>query len=317
MGYNVERISEKNFDSFIEIFEATFSKKADRAYFQNKFNTAYTSSSYVGFIAFEDVTHAPAAFYGVYPTQVMQHGKLVLAAQSGDTATHPNHRKKGLFNILHDHTMELCKQENIAFVFGFPNAQSYPGFLKFGWTHTSDSQHSVWLNKISFFKKLHRKLSPDSFESAKIKLLKSTKIELSQLSQLEASPAVLSALKDSVYIPRTPNYLAYKEKLGSFVIQLNSGYAWVSPKSNELRVGELFCTDADKLFAELMELCLQCGFDLLSFTSSHHDFFARFEKKFPVYKKQSSGALIINHLNGIVSLEDANFVYSGGDFDTF
>ena len=317
MGYRVERIAEVNFDSFLHIFEATFSKKADSIYFKAKFDTAFARAKYIGFIAFEEASNAPAAFYGVFPTLVRMGDKQVLAAQSGDTATHPDHRKKGLFNILHDKTMELCIDEGIAFVYGFPNEQSFPGFLKFGWTHACDSINSYWVAEVSFLKKLYRKLAPAAFESSKMQLLNSKKVPLAAYAKIDWESSFLASYSKEVCVSRSAEYLTYKQKLGAELIQLESGYAWVSYKDNELRVGDLFGKNFELIFKELLDFCKRCGIDVLSIKCSHQDVFSIFEKQFPTYKKEKAGALIINHLANSMPLKDEQFLYTGGDFDTF
>ncbi len=316
MGYIIERISEKNFNAFLEIFEASFGKPADKKIFQNKFNTSYTGTSNLGFIAFDEITHAPAAFYGVFPTLVMHQGKVIRAAQSGDTATHPDHRKKGLFNLLHTHTIDLCKSENICFVYGFPNENSYPGFLKFGWSHTQNSINSYWLNRISLPKKIFRKLAASKFDLRKLQILESIEVDKIRFNKIDISNSLVTGAGNT-YIERNPNYLNYKTNLGSKVIELNSGFAWITYRDNELRVGDLFGMNLEKLLDEISELCLDCGFDLLSIKSSHQDLFKKFEIKYPVYKKEVGIPLIIKKVLSGFELNDENLAYTGGDYDTF
>src|SRR6185295_4439504 len=82
---------------------------------------------------------SPAAFYGVFPVLVLISGKEVLAAQSGDTMTHRDHQKKGLFIKLAQRTFETCREKGIELVFGLPNSNSYHGFTKkLNWQHKDD-----------------------------------------------------------------------------------------------------------------------------------------------------------------------------------
>jgi hypothetical protein len=55
------------------------------------------------------------------------------AIRAVDTATDPGHQGKGIFKKLTLKQIELCKQDNIQFVFNTPNSQSMPGYLKMGW----------------------------------------------------------------------------------------------------------------------------------------------------------------------------------------
>jgi glycosyltransferase involved in cell wall biosynthesis/GNAT superfamily N-acetyltransferase len=55
------------------------------------------------------------------------------AVRAVDTATHPDHRHRGLFEALTRHALEACHADGVAFVFNTPNSASRPGYLKLGW----------------------------------------------------------------------------------------------------------------------------------------------------------------------------------------
>jgi hypothetical protein len=132
--YRFVRINEALYDKLGLLMEAAFGVKRSREFFARKMDTSYTGVKHLGFIALDEAGNA-AAFYGVYPQWVEYQGKRYLAAQSGDTMTHPQHGGKGLFTKLAQLTYELAKNEGIQFVFGFPNKNSYPGFVrKLNWT---------------------------------------------------------------------------------------------------------------------------------------------------------------------------------------
>lgn len=143
-----------------EVYKAT---DPSTTYFLNKYNTAYTGAEYVGFVAYNN-EQIPVAYYGVIPCFIQYRGKLMLAAQSADTMTHPGFRYKGMFVELSNMTFDLCRKLNIRLVFGFPNQNSYHGAVnKLGWkmTHTLDYfviplkrfPFGKWLGKLSSLKK--------------------------------------------------------------------------------------------------------------------------------------------------------------------
>jgi hypothetical protein len=72
----------------------------------------------------------------MYPLRVCAGDGAVRAWQSCDTATHPKGRGRGYFlrclAALREH---LAPGE---IFFGFPNKNSTPGFIKFGWVHGAD-----------------------------------------------------------------------------------------------------------------------------------------------------------------------------------
>jgi hypothetical protein len=104
-------------------------------YWQQKYNTAYTGAQYIGFIAYK--SDLPVAYYGVMPCFIQSGSSSILSAQSGDTMTHPQYRYKGMFVELATRTYELCRNEGIRLIFGFPNQNSYHGLVnKLGWIVT-------------------------------------------------------------------------------------------------------------------------------------------------------------------------------------
>lgn len=156
-NYTFSRLQASNLKDLYILFEAVYNKTCPKHYFERKYDTAYTGASYIGYLAYADKT--PIAYYGVVPTLLSIRQQKVLAAQSCDTMTHPAHQKKGLFVKLAKQTFELAKQEGIQLVFGFPNQNSYPGFIKhLGFTHT-DTMHRYTIRFSNTpFKLLFRKL---------------------------------------------------------------------------------------------------------------------------------------------------------------
>lgn len=314
MDYYVERISEKNFSSFLKIFEATFNKSADESYFKKKFETDFSGSKYTGFIAFDNQSHEAAAFYGVFPMTINYQGNKIRIAQSGDTATHPNHRKKGLFSILHEQTILLCEKENIDFVYGFPNKNSYPGFIKFGWTHKVNSINYSRINKVLFLVKALRKLSPSFFTKYQKKQIEKYTVSVAEIKQLDFSHSLVSICNDKIPVTRSFDYINYKVQLGSKILKFKNGFAWVSLSGNTLEIGDLFSPDLNQLLDEVINFTVKYGFDVLQLKVSHPKMVSGL-KLDSDFKEVENNELIINHIKpGIL---DENFCYTGGDFDTF
>jgi predicted N-acetyltransferase YhbS len=61
-------------------------------------------------------------------------GQVVRAVRAVDTATHPDHRGRGIFSELTRRSLAELAADGVAFVFNTPNDQSRPGYLKLGWT---------------------------------------------------------------------------------------------------------------------------------------------------------------------------------------
>lgn len=138
-NYRFARLSTSNLKDLYTLFTAVYNKACPPSYFERKYDTAYTGAHDIGYLAY--LGNVPVAYYGVIPTILSIRQQKVLAAQSCDTMTHPAHQKKGLFVKLARQTFELARQEGIQLIFGFPNQNSYPGFIKhLGFTH-ADTMH--------------------------------------------------------------------------------------------------------------------------------------------------------------------------------
>lgn len=136
--YSYERLSPLNLNHLITLYKNAFNLDIAFDFLQMKYNTADFGVEYIGFIAFT-ADRVPAAYYGVFPIICEFSGKKVLCAQSADTMTHKEHRGKGLFVDLAKKTYQLAQEVGIQFIFGFPNQNSYPGFIKkLNWVHKED-----------------------------------------------------------------------------------------------------------------------------------------------------------------------------------
>ena len=65
--------------------------------------------------------------------QFVVDGRPIDAVRAIDTATHPDHRGRGIFRSLTMHSVEQLTGDGLGFVFNTPNDQSRPGYLKMGW----------------------------------------------------------------------------------------------------------------------------------------------------------------------------------------
>lgn len=72
--------------------------------------------------------------YSVMPVMLNFLGRAVPACQSVDTAVHPDFRGQRIFEKTANDCYEWCAGAGLQAVVGFPNANSYPGFVRsLGW----------------------------------------------------------------------------------------------------------------------------------------------------------------------------------------
>lgn len=80
-----------------------------------------------------------AGSYTLAPTRMNIGGEAVLGAQSLDTMTHPEFRGQGLFVRLANHCYARAAAQGCEMVYGFPNENSHPGFIRrLNFQHVSD-----------------------------------------------------------------------------------------------------------------------------------------------------------------------------------
>ncbi len=60
-------------------------------------------------------------------------GDIVRCVRAVDTATHPQHQRRGIFRRLTEEALEIARREDVDLVFNTPNKKSKPGYLKMGW----------------------------------------------------------------------------------------------------------------------------------------------------------------------------------------
>jgi len=134
--YSIVRLDKDNLTDLDQLYKAVYGVAIRTGFYKEKYATAYTGLTFVGYIAYSP-EHEPVAYYGVIPCFIEHAGRRILAAQSADTMTHPGYRYKGMFTQLSRLTFSLCQSAGIRLVFGFPNQQSYPGAIRMGWKETA------------------------------------------------------------------------------------------------------------------------------------------------------------------------------------
>ena len=115
--YRFEQISPDNYPAFIGLAKDAFLVDFSLDDVQRLLDTKSFGVDHIGFLAFHNPTGQAAAFYGIFPCFVEIDGQKILAAQSGSTMTHPDHRRRNLFVLTAERTYELARSEGIAFVY--------------------------------------------------------------------------------------------------------------------------------------------------------------------------------------------------------
>lgn len=126
--YTIESITNENISLYKECFDKNGSKKNTEViawqFLNNTINKQFVD------IAVDKTNNQTAAIYAIFPTMFKINNVNLIGSQSLDTITDVNYRGKGLFINLAKDVYEKAKQNEVKFVYGFPNGNSIYGFQK-------------------------------------------------------------------------------------------------------------------------------------------------------------------------------------------
>lgn len=309
--YRFERVTESNVEDLLFIYKDAFGKKLNIVEFKQKQNTKEFGDSYVGFIAYDQNT-IPSAFYGIYSCQIEYQGKHYLAAQSGDTMTHSAHTGKGLFTQLALKTYNYCKENGFHLVFGFPNENSFPGFVKrLRWSHFDDMiPYLIRVKCIPWIRLKNTFHLPQPIHDrwCRFNLKKLTKGSPFKSSCLASETAVVDHSKD---------FFKYKTYAENYLINIQGINVWLKFDDTFLFIGDIEnCNEADfkKTIQALKKLAFKMGLPHLRFHTSSNTWGENMFKKYGIPMEVNYPVGGINFTNTI-PLEKLKF--TGADNDTF
>ncbi len=308
--YRVERLNKGNITDVARLHSEVYGVAVANDYFQKKYDTAYTGTEDVGFIAYNH-DHIPIAFYGVIPCFIEYSGKTILAAQSADTMTHPGFRFKGMFVELSNLTFELCRKLDIRLLFGFPNQNSYHGAInKLGWKMTGSMKCFLIPVKCLPLASVAQRFS---FLARIYKRYVNVVLHNRLLDQAGVTSSVLANGFGGVC--RSKSYLEYKCYNTTHVIGVKGAKAWVNIR-NGMIIGDLEgVTEADfkKVMAGLIQIAKWIGVTQIQFHSSQGTkLYEQFEAN---YESRPSYPVLFQDFGSVISPEMVRFTFA--DIDIF
>jgi hypothetical protein len=307
--YYIKRLDSNNLADVEKLHAAVYGKNPVPGFFAKKYDTSFTNVMYIGFVAYNN-QHLPIGYYGVTPCFIKFADKIVLAAQSADTMTHPLHRFKGLFVELSTMTFQLCQQAGIKLLFGFPNQNSLPGAInKLGWQMTERMDCFIIpagrFNLIRLLKKI-------SFFNNWFTNYKQNQLNKYLLPQHSLNNSVLKDGFAGVY--RDNYYLKYKAYTDTHVIKIAGATVWIK-LNHELLIGDIIVesNDFDAMINQLKKLTRKLGIKEIHFhtspgTTLHRLFSSRF-------KATPSFPVLFQNFEGDAPIAEIKF--TSADIDTF
>ncbi|MVM41711.1 GNAT family N-acetyltransferase [Spirosoma sp. HMF3257] len=265
--YRIERVNNSLFPSIAALVNAASKAKFTGDFLQKKYATQFLGSQNVGYTAFDGdlaVSHQMGLLIELRHKDI-----TYLAIQSCDSATHPDYAKKGLWAILNDYMFRQAQLEHVTGVLGLPNQNSYSiGINKLGYNAGGIFiNYSIKVTKVPVgrivnklgFRKWTAHHAEKSFKKYKI------------------PPVSFSSFDTDIYLAvnRTTDYLEYKQRLGSFFIQVYSTVFWVKIRSQNLFIGDLKTTselEFRQAMNKLKSICYWAGLESIIFQTQKGSF---------------------------------------------
>lgn len=308
--YRFVRINDSNLKDLIPLFKNVFKSDISEEYLFKKYNTGAIGPKYIGYIAY-DKNNYPAAYYGVFPILIEYKDDSILAAQSGDTMTHTEHRGKRLFTSLAEKTYQLAKEHGIKFVFGFPTQSSYPGFVnKLKWTHKENIKRyefPVFTIPLCEIVKRSKWLIP----------IYSKYLNWILSFYKCGTRSIQSSLINEEYggVKRDRFFFDYKSYSKNYFLKLNNKTVWIKI-DGYLGIGDIEraqLKDFTKIIKKLKKISFLLGIIRIVFYISPNCYWDMSLSK----KYKSSEGLAIGYVNFDSKIPLDKIKYSFGDFDTF
>jgi hypothetical protein len=310
--YRIVRFSEEAIPDVQYLFSKCFGTDPGKEAIRKKHAHCHGNHTYIGFIAYPINSSTPAAFYTVFPTYITNGSTKVLAAQSGDTMTHPDHQKKGLFVFLAEKTFSLCLELDISLIFGFPNDQSFPGFV--------NRLHFTPLPNLDDFSFIENRLEVHRWCS-KLRWTSHLQLMWAQLLIRLFSKRIRSYQREyhseSTQVFYDQSYRMTKSGRYHW-ISIFGAHFWIKIQGNTLMIGDISYTNPStfkKQISILRWLTVLSGNRFLSFSATPNHPTNSVLKRAGILPQNNRQRLIVRYLKPINLPGD--FIFTCADIDVF
>jgi GNAT superfamily N-acetyltransferase len=131
--WTLERFQSGDEEAVLGLFTTVFGRSRSREHWNWQFRDNPYGGPYVS-LARSARDRSLVGSYSVTPVMLNLMGRAVPGCQSVDTAVHPDWRNQRVFERTARDCYAWCQERGIVAVVGFPNARSYPGFMRtLGW----------------------------------------------------------------------------------------------------------------------------------------------------------------------------------------
>lgn len=136
MQYSIAPLDfQRDFPGFVQLSQAIYGTRAvtSKAMYQWLFAENIYIPQGIHLLHIARDKDKVIASDGLIPVPLFIAGKRYLAAWSVKTMTHPDYQRRGIFRALTEYSLARARELGIHLILGFANANSYPGYAKFGW----------------------------------------------------------------------------------------------------------------------------------------------------------------------------------------
>ncbi len=313
---HVRRLNADDYPAFAALFERATGKPFRERCFRRKYS-AQNGSRYMGHMAFTSDGTAVAAL-GLLPQWIERGATRLLAAQAVDAVTLPENRRQGLFRRLVRANEEMARQEDVDLLFGFAERDrgSAVGLRGLGWTPSAGLLRYSWLTPVTIRLKVMRKYLPEQQHRSRDQILATMVIPAEALDEV-AFDRSLFARSNGWHGVRDIDFMRARLDMGSHVLRLDDGHAWISIKGRELRIGDLFGADQASVLRGVIAFAGRIGCDAVVLVGTEGHALDHLVQRVPAMVQPTNGETILLPLSAPAPLVTAPFHFTSGDSDTF
>lgn len=309
MEFAYKRLTNDNIGDLQSLFRIVFKKKISRASVIKKYDNSLNNGKYLGFLAYNQ-NNQPIGFHGATFYELEYKNETYTVAQGGDSMTHPRYQGKGLFTNLGKIMQALAAEEGILFLYGFPNQNSYPGYIKkLDWKFTGKMKCYTIQVKCIPFENIFRKFGLNSLN--RIRFKRATR----HLKSL--TPILRSSVINKEYggVKRDYRFYRYKSYSNNHTLEIEGCKVWLKIHGAML-IGDIenFSEDVKmNVLSTLKKIALKIGVQKIIFQTSPNTHIDQFLSK--EYEAVETFPIGFYDIKSPIPLDKLNFTY--GDLDTF
>lgn len=129
--YTVRWLRQDDVEAFLALYRRVLDSDHSREWYEWK----YAANPYVDHvpIVVAECGDEIVGARGFFALRMLVDGDRYAAMQPCDVMVEADHRRNGLFTRMTELGVERYEASDVAFLFSFPNANSFPGYRKLGW----------------------------------------------------------------------------------------------------------------------------------------------------------------------------------------